>query len=642
MKRLFVQSATALVLLIFFSISAIQAQAVNPDSGAYKKCMAECRAGDNKTASMASYLGMSCEGYCDSFAADELATLDVTVKDQQSLEEISAVVDIKGPDGYWRRSQDGHFIELKAGTYTIEARLVNFRPRTIKIPVDPRKKKKYTVEIRLIPKKNRTAEPKRAEPEKDCPEKFCHGDTLHYNGHFDPDSGRCVSNTWKCPRGCDAAAGRCVQSQLAFQRLVFNTPGKGLVLNGRSRIQLSGRAIYDNPAGESLAGQQIPMEGVVLSTRGERPPRVIGVRVFNAWVQPDGSVSCRVKSEDPIRPEINLKGVRLEVRVKGHPEMKTAVELVSPAPRIKRAGLKSRPQMWQESYGVFSVVAADADKNIVSYTIRAPHGTLRVDQLDWEGLKKKTLYTYGWKNPERFEFGWMAPAVSEHLKLDLLRDLRTEWMAAAKEAAKTSLNELGAQTAKLGLGKKEGALIDPGAFEDMVAAARRGDVQGLDYQILKYGLSKHETLPVLESYLSAVEDGYSLFGEVQEHTGRQAAEMGRAYESGHEFYKQEMAARLFSIALDGVKLHDGVYSFAETMAGDQDESLGAKLKDIAINATIGSLQKGAEYVADTYKSAGARIRSLPFFLDVMVTDKDGYRGSHKIIVEVSGYESLMQ
>ncbi len=298
--------------------------------------------------------------------------------------------------------------------------------------------------------------------------------------------------------------------------------------------------------------------------------------------------------------------------------------------------------MWQDSYGVFSVVAEDADNNIASYTIRAPRGTLRVDGLDWEGFKKKTLYTHGWKDPGRFEFGWMAPAMSEHLKLNLLRDLREEWMAAAKEAAKASLNELGAQTAKLGLGKKEGALIDPGAFEDMVAAARRGDVQGLDYQILKYGLSKHETLSVLENYLSAVEDGYSLFGEVQEHTGQQAAAMGRAYESGHAFYKQEMAARLFSIALDGVKLKDGVYSFAEKMAGGQDESLGARLKDIAVNATIGSLQKGAEYVADTYKAAGARIRSLPFLLDVTVTDKDGYTGSHKIVVEVSGYESLMQ
>ncbi len=343
MRQLLVQRAVGVAFLLLFVFQASGIPAANPDSGAYKKCMAQCRAGNNKTASMASYLGMSCEGYCDNFAVDESASLDVTVKDQQTLEELSAIIDIKGPAGYWRRSQDGHFTELKAGTYTIEARLVSFHPRTVKVAVDPTKKKKYAVEIRLTPEKETAAEKKASGPAKDCPETFCRGDTLHYNGHLDPDSGRCVSNTWQCPRGCDGAAGRCVQSQLAFQRLIFNTPGKGLVLNGRSRIQLSGRAIYDNPAGESLAGRQIPMEGVVLSTRGERPSRVIGVRVFAAWVQPDGSVSCRVKSEDPIRPEIKLKGVTLEVRVKGHPEMKSAVELISPAPRIKRAGLKSRP-----------------------------------------------------------------------------------------------------------------------------------------------------------------------------------------------------------------------------------------------------------------------------------------------------------
>ena len=76
--------------------------------------------------------------------------------------------------------------------------------------------------------------------------------------------------------------------------------------------------------------------------------------------------------------------------------------------------------------------------------------------------------------------------------------------------------------------------------------------------------------------------------------------------------------------------------------GKGDDSLAGSLKSAVEGATIGSLQKGAEYMANTYKAAGARIKTLPFFIEVTATDKDGYTGTRKIIVEVSGYESLIQ
>jgi len=175
-------------------------------------------------------------------------------------------------------------------------------------------------------------------------------------------------------------------------------------------------------------------------------------------------------------------------------------------------------------------------------------------------------------------------------------------------------------------------------------AAHNRDAVGVNWQVLKYGLSKHHSNSVnaAGNVISATEGLMDTYKDVEEHTADQAAKMGEAYESGHEFYKEEMAARLFSIFLDGVKLNDGVHSFAMQATGNDDDSLVGGLKDAVEGATIGSLQKGAEYMANTYKAAGARIKSLPFFIEITATDEDGYSGTRKIIVEVSGYESLIQ
>ena len=96
MKNRFVRT---LILLLCFTAAPLPAQSSepkNPDSKAYKKCMADCNTPGTKEYKTRSYLRNSCEDVCY-YADDELATIYVQAVNQATGEKISAFVDIKGP-----------------------------------------------------------------------------------------------------------------------------------------------------------------------------------------------------------------------------------------------------------------------------------------------------------------------------------------------------------------------------------------------------------------------------------------------------------------------------------------------------------------------------------------------------------------
>lgn len=646
----------SLILLLFWTAIPSGVQAVEPrypDSAGYKKCMANCNTPGTTENKMKLYMN-SCESVCADAGAEEFADLSITVINAANKKQIQAFYEVTGPDGYSEKGSMGEndFRNLKAGAYTVKVEMIYFLPQTVNVYIDPAKSRNHEVKVSLKPDpdgplgKSASA----SFPEKDCPEKFCHGNVMHYDGHFDPKSGECVSRPWTCKLGCDPATGECIPSVLQLQSVSFDPTEAGLILNGRNKVVLSGRAVYDNPNNESLQGLEIAMESVVPTADGDKKPRLLGVRSFMARVKKDGRFTLDVISEYPVNPKINVKGLELLVRAKEFPEANTKVKLVSPAPMITKAAMrnmrekKNQKGMWQESYGVFGVEADDPDNIIVSYTIRAKQGTIRIDEVDWDGLREKTVLTAGRETWKNLEFAWKSPPMTEHLKLDLLRDLRNEWESAAKDMAASTLKKVGEKAVGISLTEAQADLIDPDAAHGLMSAAHNRDLQGGGLQLLKYGLPLHHNkfVNAAGDVISATEDLHGTYKDVENHTGDQAARMGEAFESGHEFYKEEMAARLFSIFLDGVKLYDGVFSFAASATGRSDDSLANSMKNAVQDATIGSVQRGAEYIANTYKAAGARIKTLPFFIEVIATDEDGFTGSGKIIVEVSGYESLIQ
>ena len=207
--------------------------------------------------------------------------------------------------------------------------------------------------------------------------------------------GECVSNSFNCKLGCDPATSECIPSALELQSVSFDQPSEALMLNGRHKIVLTGHANYNNPNNESIKGEEIAMESVVPTADAEKSPRLLGIISSPAFVNEDGRFKLNISSYEPVDPKIQLKGLKLLVRPKDLPKINTAVELVSPAPVIKKATLinkremKEQSGMWQDTYGVFLVEAEDPDNEIVSYIITARHGTIRIAQLDWDGHKQK-------------------------------------------------------------------------------------------------------------------------------------------------------------------------------------------------------------------------------------------------------------
>ncbi|VVB66643.1 Uncharacterised protein [Candidatus Gugararchaeum adminiculabundum] len=488
-----------------------------------------------------------------------------------------------------------------------------------------------------------------------CQQQLCSGNTRYYNGQCSPDTGECVYNSFECPLGCDTSTGYCIQEEKITLTGLTIQPGKSsLILNGRDAVLITGTA-----TGMDSAGNTVPYQGDVrFDGSGEASnyrlfgPSAVHVSVDSFATVKDGKFSFYVSSDDKISQKVDLTSAKIIVTSEDFSDVKTEIALISPAPVIKVFKLKSKPSVWQDSYGVFEVQVVDPDSNIKKYTVKSEEGALRLYGVDWEDEKQISYDS----NSPTFQFGWKAPKLTQELKLDYTKKIYNRIKTAVTQIGTKLLKDTVDKKLKqraLQTGGKSGVRWTPNTDEmqEFVEAAVDGQVLNTSNAVAKFVVSRHRISRTAykntNAFISSVYDRGEAFVElykVQEEAvaevANQAQEMGAASTEDASFF--EYAARVGIIGIQGYQMYDGVMTASGKIAGEEsDESLMGTVKDSAKELTIGVMQDSLVFVADNYKAARAKMISLPFIIKLEVTDEDGYTATKGVLVEVEGYETVI-
>ncbi|UCD81388.1 MAG: hypothetical protein JSW26_08195, partial [Desulfobacterales bacterium] len=129
-----------LILLLYFTAApsgVLSREPKNPNSQAYKKCMADCNTPGTAQNKMKLYM-FSCDNVCAD-ADDELADLYITVINEANGERIGGFYEVTGPGGFSEKGSMGedHFRDLKAGVYTIKVEMIYYLPQEVTVNIDP-------------------------------------------------------------------------------------------------------------------------------------------------------------------------------------------------------------------------------------------------------------------------------------------------------------------------------------------------------------------------------------------------------------------------------------------------------------------------------------------------------------------------
>ena len=478
------------------------------------------------------------------------------------------------------------------------------------------------------------------EPEKACEPQFCKDDVFYHDLVIDPETGDCVYFEFTCGDGCNAEGTECRRYDSVIDSVKFQA-AKPLIHNGRHSIKVNGNVRFASP--EKVPQHRklpVKVEGVFLLGGKEYPLGKSGIRITQAAAGSDGKLGLTLHSEKPMPTDLDPEGLGLRIWLADLPDQSFDVPIVWPGPKVRILNL-NKPEVWQKSYGTFEVVVEDPDNNIEAYVLRSKHGHFRTFGFDWDDLEQKIVYAISLpeKMRNRLKFGWMAPELSENMKLDLVRDLRKEFMEKfVKEGIKLTVNEAASKGLTLGFGKAAGGLApDIGAMMDFETLEERD--AAIKQQMSRYYLMTIPGATYAQDVSDAIDESQQVYSDVKTHTGQQSSEMGDSFEKGAS--NTELALRGGSILLDGIRLKDGVQTLMLKLTG-QDTPFLVQLAGHAEKATIGMAQKTLENMADTMKAGRADRKRLPFRIHATVVDKDGYRSHGKAIVWVEGYESLIQ
>ena len=474
----------------------------------------------------------------------------------------------------------------------------------------------------------------------ECPEKYCEDGVLYYDMFIDEATGECTYYTFTCGDGCNAEGSDCLKPGSAIKNLTFKAH-EGLLHNGRSTITVRGKATFSNPGNiPQNRSQTFKTDGVFIYQGKELSPDKAGIRVRQAAVDATGNLKLDILSEKAMPTDMDPEDVALRIWLEDLPDVSTEIPIIWPGPRAEIIKRK-KDDAWQDATATYEVRVKDPDGNLEAYTLSARHGMLRTFGLDWDERKKKTIYTISLPEEERntLQFAWKAPALSENMALDLMADIRDEFKETLlKEGIKLTVNEATAAVFTLGFGPlAKDYAPDVGALMDTKNLDERK--KALQQQLARYYRISLPGGKQLQGLKDAKDDFDETIGKVRTHVTDQSGAMGTAYEE--EASTTELAFRGGSIALDSIRLKDGVQTLFFNLTG-QDEPYLVKMVGLAEEATIGSAQKTLEYLADNMKAGRARTFRLPFRIYVTVTDKDGYQSHTKAVVWVQGYESLIQ